>query len=79
MSLAKELLIIVSVVWMVIKVISLIFDVSMGDAAAWAVSFGGVLGLLNIFVMAARNAGRGPYVYGKDMLDHFFDEVTQRQ
>ena len=79
MSLAKELLIIVSVVWMTIKVISLMFDISMGDAAAWAVSFGGVLGLLNVFVMSARNSGKGPYVYGKGMLDHFFDEVKQRQ
>ena len=29
--------------------------------------------------MTSRNANRGPHVYGKGMLDRFFDEVEQRQ
>jgi hypothetical protein len=65
MSFASELLIIVSAVWMTIKVISLLFSVSMGDATVGLISAGGVAGFINVFVIANRNANRGPYVYGK--------------
>ncbi len=75
MSLASELLIFASAVWMIIKVISILFSVSMGDATVGLISAGGVAGFINVFVMANRNANRGPYEYGKGLLDHFFDEV----